>query len=188
MERLVIPFKPRRKHWLTAHRRYREQSLDRLETCVKQIKEGEKIKDDLKYETPADKPILIMTRTFNAPRKLVWKALSEPEHLVRWWGPHGHKNRVIEFDWRVGGKWKIETKTAEGQVVVFFGEYREIVAPEKVTQTFSFDGLPEGAHSVDTVILEDRGNKTIYRATSILPDIASRDAMMASGMDVGVRE
>lgn len=129
-----------------------------------------------------------MTRTLNAPRKLVWKALSEPEHLVRWWGPHGHKNKVLEFDWRVGGKWKIETKTPEGQVIVFFGEYREIVAPQKVTQTFSFDGLPKGAHSVDTVILEDRGDKTIYRATSILPDIASRDAMMASGMDVGVRE
>lgn len=54
MERRLIPFKPRREHWLTAHRRYREQSLDRLETCVKQIKEGEKIMDDLKYETPAD--------------------------------------------------------------------------------------------------------------------------------------
>jgi uncharacterized protein YndB with AHSA1/START domain len=144
--------------------------------------------DDLKFEVPADEPVLIMTRTLNAPRALVWKAISEPEHVIRWWGPHGHKNRVLQFDWKVGGKWRIETTTADGQVIVFFGEYREIAAPEKVTQTFSFDRLPEGAHSVDTVILEDHGDKTVYRATSILPDFASRDGMMESGMEVGVRQ
>ena len=144
--------------------------------------------DDLEITSPADEPTLVMTRTLDAPRALVWKAISEPEHVVRWWGPHGHENRVLEFDWRVGGKWKIETTTQEGQVIVFFGEYREIVKPEKVTQTFSFDSLPEGAHSVDTVVLEDHGDRTVYRATSTLPDLASRDGMLASGMEVGVRE
>jgi uncharacterized protein YndB with AHSA1/START domain len=143
---------------------------------------------DLKYETPADKPILIMTRTFNAPRDLVWKAISEPEHASRWFGPHSHKNRVLKWDWRVGGEWSIESTTGDGQVIVFFGEYREINKPEKVTQTFSFDGLPPGAHSVDTVELIEQGDKTIYRGTSVMPDIESRDGMIASGMDVGVRE
>ena len=69
-----------------------------------------------------------------------------------------------------------------------FDEYLEIVRPETVTQTFAFDALPPGVHSVDTVVLEDHGDKTVYRATSILPDIAARDGMMASGMDSGVRE
>ena len=146
------------------------------------------ISDDLKYETPADRPILIMTRTFNAPRTLVWKAMSEPEHVIRWFGPHSHVNKVLGFDFKVGGKWRFETTTPDGRVIVFFGEFREILPPKKLTQTFSFDGLPEGAHSVETVVLEDHGDKTVYRATSTLPDIASRDAMMASGMDVGVRE
>jgi uncharacterized protein YndB with AHSA1/START domain len=144
--------------------------------------------DDLKYEMPADKPILIMTRTFNAPRALVWKAMSKAEHVVRWFGPHSHVNKVLEFDFKVGGKWRIETTTPDGRVIVFFGEFREIQPLKKLTQTFSFDGLPEGAHSVDSVVLEDHGDRTVYRATSTLPDIASRDAMMASGMDTGVRE
>ena len=143
---------------------------------------------ELKIEAPADKPIMIMTRTFNAPRALVWKAMSEPQHVIRWWGPHGHVNKVLAFDFRVGGKWRIETTTPEGHAIQFFGEFREIRAPEKLTQTFSFDRLPEGAHSVDTVVLEDHGDRTVYRATSILPDIVSRDGMIASGMKTGVRE
>ncbi len=144
--------------------------------------------DDLKFETPADQPILIMTRTLKAPRALVWKSISEAENAVRWWGPHNHRNRILKWDWREGGEWSIESITPDGQTITFFGEYRAIEKPEKVTQTFSFDQLPPGAHSVDTVILEDHGNSTVYRATSTLPDIASRDAMMASGMQVGVRE
>jgi len=143
---------------------------------------------DLKYEAPADQPVLIMTRTFEAPRELVWKAISEPEHAVRWFGPNGHRNRVLKWDWQVGGEWSIETTTAEGQVIVLFGAYQEIVKPQKVTQTFSFDGLPPGVHSVDTVELIESGSRTIYRATSLMPDVASRDGMLASGMDVGVRE
>lgn len=144
--------------------------------------------DDLKLETPADEPIVTMTRTLNAPRALVWKALSEPQHVIRWWGPHSHKNRVIEFDWRVGGKWKIETTTPEGEVIVFRGEYREIVPPERVTQTFRFGDMPDEQYSLETLVLEDHGDKTVYRATSRMPDFASRDGMIASGMEIGVRE
>ncbi len=143
--------------------------------------------DDLQIKAPVGEPFIVITRTLNAPRALVWKALSEPEHAARWWGPHGHKNRVLEWDWRVGGKWRIESTMPEG-VIVFFGEYREILEPEKVTQTFSFDQLPEGAHSIDSVVLEELGDRTVYRATSTLPDVASRDGMLASGMEVGVRE
>jgi uncharacterized protein YndB with AHSA1/START domain len=143
---------------------------------------------DLKIEAPKDDPIIVLTRTFNAPRALVWKAISEPEHAVRWWGPHKHKNRVLKWDWRVGGEWSIETTTPEGQVIVFFGEYREIDKPVKVSQTFSFDQLPPGAHSVDTVVLTEKDGKTTYTATSRVPDFESRDAMLASGMEVGVVE
>lgn len=143
---------------------------------------------DLKIEAPEDEPLIHMTRTFNAPRALVWKALSEPEHAVRWWGPHGHRNKVLNWDWRVGGEWKIESTMPDGSSIVFFGAYREIQKPEKVTQTFSFDQLPPGVHSIDTVVLEEHGDRTVYRATSIMPDIASRDGMLASGMEVGVVE
>ena len=127
--------------------------------------------DDLKIDAPVGEPFITMTRTFKAPRALVWKAIIEPEHAVRWWGPHGHKNRVLAWDWRVGGKWQIETTTGDGQVIIFFGEYLEIEKPTKVSQTFAFDQLPPGAHSVDTVTLEEKDGKTIYRADSTLPDV-----------------
>lgn len=143
---------------------------------------------DLKIEAPDGKPVIIMTRTFNAPRALVWKAISEPEHAVRWFGPHDHKNKVLKWDWRVGGEWSIESTPPDGQKIVFFGEYREIAKPEKVTQTFSFDQLPPGAHSIDTVELIEKDGKTIYKATSLMPDLESRDGMLASGMEVGVVE
>lgn len=142
---------------------------------------------DLKI-APEGERTIIMTRTFNAPRALVWKALSEPEHAVRWWGPHGHRNKVLKWDWTVGGEWSIQSTLPDGQVMTFFGEYREIEAPEKVTQTFAFDGLPPGVHSLDTVVLEDHGERTVYRATSIAPDKAARDGMLSSGMEVGVVE
>jgi uncharacterized protein YndB with AHSA1/START domain len=173
--------------WLEVSRRFWGISLDRLADYIETLKRRRPM-DDLKIEAPAAEPVLIMTRTLNAPRELVWRALSEPQHVIAWWGPHGHKNRVLEFDWRVGGKWRIESTMPNGSAIVFFGEYREIDKPEKVTQTFSYDQLPEGAHSVDTVILEDHGDTTIYRAMSTLPDIASRDGMVASGMETGVRQ
>jgi uncharacterized protein YndB with AHSA1/START domain len=179
---------PLPRSWLESYRRFLDASLDRLGDYVGFLKQKGTEMDDLEIKAPVGEPIVTMTRTFDAPRALVWKALSEPEHVVRWWGPHGHKNRALEFDFRVGGKWKIESTLPDGQVIVFFGEFLEIVKPEKVTQTFSFDQLPEGAHSVDTVVLEDHGDRTVYRATSTLPDVASRDGMMASGMEVGVRE
>lgn len=143
---------------------------------------------DLKIEAPEGEPTIIMTRTFKAPRALVWKALSEAEHAVRWFGPHSHRNKVLKWDWQVGGEWSIESTTPDGTVIVFFGEYREIDKPEKVTQTFSFNHLPPGVFSVDTVMLEDHGDTTVYRATSLAPGFEARDQMLASGMEVGVVE
>lgn len=193
----IIPFRPRRpkgarerlaRNFYPLARHFWGMRLDRLADYLPTLKAKERKMADLKIDAPANEPVIHMTRTFNAPRALVWKAISEPEHAVRWWGPHGHKNRVLEFDWRVGGKWRIETTTDRGDVIVFFGEYREIVKPEKVTQTFAFDQLPPDMFSVDTVVLEDHGDKTVYRASSVLPNLEARDGMLASGMEVGVVE
>ena len=191
----VIPFRRRRdgeRHRLprplrAEWRRFWTASLDRLAQYAERLSEETKM-HDLKIDAPAGQPVITMTRSFNAPRALVWKAMSEPEHLVRWWGPHDHRNRALEFDFRVGGKWRIESTMSGGQVMNFFGEFREIEAPRRLTQTFAFDGLPEGMFSVDTVELEEVDGRTIYRATSLMPDVASRDGMLESGMEVGVVE
>ena len=184
----VLPYRPRPGSlWATTLRLLWNASLNRLTDYLTIMQEETKM-DDLKITAPDGEPVLFFTRTLKAPRALVWKALSEPEHVVRWWGPHDHKNRVVTFDFRVGGKWEIEPTTGEGQKILFFGEYREIATPEKVTQTFSFDHLPPDMFSLDTVVLEDQGDKTIYRGYSTLPDVAARDAMVASGMEYGMRE
>lgn len=183
-----IPFRPRPgTRWKAALRLFWNASLNRL-TDYLTIMQKETKMHDLKIDAPVGKPFITMTRTFNAPRALVWKALSEPEHAVRWWGPHGHRNTVLEWDWRVGGKWKIRSDIPDGPTITFFGDYLEIEKPVKVTQTFSFDQLPPGAHSVDEVTLIEKDGKTIYRAVSTLPDVESRDGMIASGMEKGIVE
>ena len=184
----VTPFRPRPgQAWRNAVRLFWNASFNRLTDHLTTMQKEMEM-DDLKITAPEGEPVMYFTRTLDAPRALVWKALSEPEHVVRWWGPHGHKNRVIQFDWRVGGKWKIESTTGEGHVINFFGEYRNIEKPETVTQTFSFDDAPYGMYSVDTVVLEEKDGKTIYRGSATLPDLASRDGMLASGMEYGMRE
>ena len=191
----IVPFRPRRggeRHRLLRPLRavwqhFWNASLDRLACYAEEQSEGTKM-HDLKIDAPAGQPVITMTRSFNAPRALVWKAMSESEHVVRWWGPHDHRNRALEFDFRVGGKWRIESTMSGGEVMNFFGEFREIEAPRRLTQTFAFDGLPEGMYSVDTVELEEVDGRTIYRATSLMPDVASRDGMLDSGMETGVVE
>lgn len=183
----IIPFRPRfGQAWRNTLRLFWNASLNRLDDYLTIMQEETKM-HDLKIDAPAGKPFMTMTRTFNAPRALVWKALSEPEHAARWFGPHGHKNKVLAWDWRVGGKWSVESTMPEG-TITFFGEYLEIEKPVKVTQTFSFDQLPPGAHSIDAVTLIEKDGKTIYSAVSTLPDVESRDAMIASGMETGVVE
>lgn len=174
--------------WLSPYRRLWEASLDRLGAYLHNLKQGETTMDDLKIEALPGKNFMTFSRTFDAPRELVWRAMSQPEHVIGWWGPHGHKNKVLAFDWQVGGKWKIESTLPDGQALVFHGEYREIEPPRKVVQTFGVEGMYDGGYSIDTVELEEVGGKTIYRAHSELPSVEARDGMMESGMEVGMRQ
>lgn len=183
----IIPFHPRPgESWKHTLRLFWNASLNRLSDYLTIMQKETKMPHDLKIDAPAGKPFMTMTRSFNAPRALVWKALSESEHAVRWFGPHGHKNTVLKWDFRVGGEWRVKSDIPNGPVIEFFGEYLEIAKPSKLTQTFSFDQLPPGAHSVDAVTLTEENGRTIYTAVSTLPDVESRDAMIASGMETGV--
>ena len=106
-ERHRLP-RPLRAVW----RHFWNASLDRLARYAEELREEAKmqgLKRDLKIVAPAGQPVITMTRSFDAPRALVWKAMSEPEHVVRWFGPHDHVNEVLEFDFRLGGKWRIRS-------------------------------------------------------------------------------
>ena len=144
------------------------------------------IAEDLKLTLPSDTEI-VMTREFDAPRRIVWKAMNDPDLIPRWWGPRKYKTVVEYMDFRVGGKWRFLNVGADGQSFGFSGEYLEIVEPEKVVQTMGFDGAP-GEVGRNTVRLTERDGRTLITETSVFSSKAARDAMIASGMESGARE
>src|SRR2546423_5486985 len=122
---------------------------------------------------PSDRHIEL-TREFDAPRDLVFLAMSKPEHLSRWWGQAGASVTVCEIDFRPGGLWRFVEHDAAGNDWGFRGEIREIAPPERVVQTFEFDGMP-GHVSVETLKLEDLGGRTRLTVTSHFDSVEDRD-------------
>jgi uncharacterized protein YndB with AHSA1/START domain len=125
-------------------------------------------------------------RVFNAPREKVWRAMSQPELVVQWWG-RGNKLVVERFDFERGGHWRFVEHSDHG-VHGFEGRYREITPPGRVVQTFEWDGMP-GHVVVETMTLEDIGNgRTKLVNTSLFHTVEECDGMLQSGMEGGVNE
>jgi uncharacterized protein YndB with AHSA1/START domain len=132
---------------------------------------------------------LTYERTFDAPRELVWKAHTDPELVSKWWGPLGHQTTVEQMDLRPGGKWRYASVDADGNEFAFYGEYLEIVPPEKIRWTFMFDveGVgPQGGP--ETLTLEDLGGRTLMRAVSHMGSAEVIDGALATGMVQGAIE
>jgi uncharacterized protein YndB with AHSA1/START domain len=140
----------------------------------------------LSVSTPSDREI-VLTRDFDAPRELVFRALSGPEHLREWWGQKGSTLSVCEMDFRPGGAWRIVERDANGAEWGFRGEVREIDPPSRVVQTFEFEGMP-GHISLETMVLEDIEGKTRLTVTSSFDSKEDRDGMLQSGMEKGAAE
>ena len=133
---------------------------------------------------------LAYERTFDAPRELVWKAHTDRELVAKWWGPNRHQTRVEEMDLRPGGKWRYVSVDADGNEFAFYGEYLEIVPPEKIRWTFMFD-LPEVGPQggPETLTLEDLGDgRTLMRAVSHMGSAEVIDEALATGMIQGAIE
>ena len=175
------------EHWFVLYWRYWEESLDRLDAYLMKLKELKMALDNLKIEAPANEPIVIATRDFAAPRALVWKVMTEREHVARWWGTDGQRNVITSFDVRPGGKWRIESHADKGNVFIFIGEYREVVAPEKFVWTFGMENMFIGKVVVETHTFEEDGAITHYKSVSNYDNIEDRDGMVASGMEKGMR-
>lgn len=128
-----------------------------------------------------------LTRVFNAPRRLVFEAHSTCEHVRHWWGTRGHTMVTCEMDFRPGGRWRFVLRKANGKEYAFRGEFREIVAPERIVQTFEFEGDP-GMTSVETLVFTEEHGRTTLTATEQASSIQARDAMLQSGMEQGAAE
>ena len=140
--------------------------------------------DTFKVTTPSDREITL-TRLFDAPRHLVFEAMTQPEHVRRWWGvlDDTYTVPVCEIDLRVGGKWRYVNKFPKGQCC-FYGEYREIKAPERLVFTEIFEPFPD-APSLCTMELKEENGKTRFTLTASYPSKEVRDQVIASGMERG---
>ena len=132
---------------------------------------------------------LFITREFDAPRELVYKAHIDPKLYVQWLGPHGYEMVLETFEPVSGGKYRYIHKDKEGNEYGFHGTFHEM-SEELMIQTFEFEGLPERGHVVlDTMRLEELpGNRTRVVIQSVYQSVEDRDGMVQSGMETGVRE
>jgi len=142
----------------------------------------------LQITLPSDREIL-MTRIFDAPRELVFEAMTKPEHVKRWWGPCRMTAEVCEIDFRVGGKWRYLLHTPDGKKVEFTGVYREIVPPERIVSTECYVEPGIGNPQWQTTLtLEDLGGKTKMTSRLLHPSKEQRDGHLNSGMESGATE
>ena len=136
--------------------------------------------------TPGDREIRI-ERIFEAPRDRVFAVYTDPELIPEWWGPRDTEATVDQMDVRPGGSWRILVRSSDGSETAFRGTYREVTAPERIVQTFEWEGMP-GHVSVETATFEDLGDRTKVTTTAIYHTAEERDGMLASGMEGGMNE
>lgn len=145
-----------------------------------------------KVTLPADEQIQI-TRDFDAPRHLVYRAWTTPELVKRWWNAKRGEMTVAEIDLRVGGGWRYVMVTPDGFEVGFHGEYREIVPNERLVTTEIYEGLPEGvseddAATLNTATFAEADGQTRLTILVQAQNKVSRDAIIESGMEDGLQD
>ena len=132
-------------------------------------------------------PQIIITRDFGAPRDLVFRAHTDPGLLVQWLGPRDLTMTVDSYDVRNGGTWRYVHQDAQGHEYGFHGVFHGTPSPDAIVATFEFEGAP-GHVKLDTTTFEQHGGTTRMRAVSSFQSVQDRDAMVASGMERGVRD
>jgi uncharacterized protein YndB with AHSA1/START domain len=132
-------------------------------------------------------PQVITTRSFDAPRDLVYRALTEPDLLVQWLGPRKYTMTIERYDLRDGGTYRYIHADDAGNAYAFHGVFHGDPTPDGMVQTFEFEGSP-GNVSMDTLTLEERDGRTTVRTNSVYQSVEARDGMVQSGMAEGMNE
>lgn len=143
----------------------------------------------LKVTTPTDREIVLM-RTFNAPRALVWDAMTKPELLKRWlFGPPGWEMTTCDGDVLPDGTFRWAWRGPNGEELVMRGQYREVVPPERLVRTeiFEIGCAPQAGEQLGTLVLREEGQRTHLTLTLLFPSKEARDAAIASGMEHGIK-
>jgi uncharacterized protein YndB with AHSA1/START domain len=132
-------------------------------------------------------PQIVITREFDAPRDLVFRAYTNPELLVRWMGPRDLTMTIDQYDVRDGGKWRYVSKDSQDNEYGFHGVFHGTPSPDGTVQTFEFEGMP-GHVSLETMTLEEHDGRTLVHTISTFQSVEDRDGMVASGMERGIHD
>jgi uncharacterized protein YndB with AHSA1/START domain len=148
------------------------------------------VKNTTKITAEPEKQEILITREFEAPRELVFKAFTDPKLYTQWLGPRDLKMTLETFEPRNGGSWRYIQKDEEGNEFAFHGVNHEVLAPERIIGTFEFEGLPEKGHVIlDTAKFEALpDNRTRLTSQSVFQSVEDRDGMLQSGMEDGVND
>ncbi|HUI44556.1 MAG TPA: SRPBCC family protein [Nitrospirota bacterium] len=157
-----------------------EQSLDKLA-------EGIVASGHTRIIAEPGKQEIVITRVFDAPRDIVFKANTDRDLITRWWKPRRFTTIVDKMDVRPGGLWRFINRDAVGNEYAFHGVYHEVAAPERIVDTFEFEGMP-GHVSLETCTLQDIGCKTKVTTKSVYQSVEDRDGSLDAGMEEGVFE
>ncbi len=136
--------------------------------------------------TQGDREIRI-ERVFAAPRERVVAVYTDPELVPEWYGPRGGTTIVDRMDVRPGGDWRFVFREADGSETAFRGTYRDVTPPERIVQTWEWEGMP-GHVSVETATFEDLGDRTRVVTVALYHTTEERDGMLGSGMEGGLNE
>lgn len=128
-----------------------------------------------------------ITREFDAPREMVFKAMTDPALVAKWWGPRRYQTVVDTMEVRPGGKWRMRNIAADGGEHAFRGEYREVTPPERVVWTFEYEPLA-GHVSVETMTLTERNGRTLLTVHDVFSSKEDLDGMLQSDMESGASE
>lgn len=132
-------------------------------------------------------PFIDVSREFDAPKELLFRAHTDPELVVQWLGPEKYQMTIERWEVADGGAWRYTHRDADGTVYGFHGVFHGTPSPDNLVQTFEFDGAP-GHVSLDTVVLEERDGRTVVRIHSVYQSVADRDAMVEGGMTEGLND
>lgn len=141
----------------------------------------------VRFNAEPGKNEIVITSTFAAPPETVFKAITDPVLIPRWWGPRRLTTTVDTMEVRPGGHWRFVQKDAEGNTYAFHGEYREIIPSKKLVYTFEYEGMA-GHEMIETVTFEGLESKTRVVDTVRFPDVNDRDGALQTGMESGAVE
>jgi uncharacterized protein YndB with AHSA1/START domain len=133
---------------------------------------------------------IFIVREFDAPRELVFRTILDPKLIPQWWGPRYLSTLVDKMDARPGGQWRFINRDSDGKEYAFHGVYHEILAPERVIDTFEFEGLPESGHvTLETMKLEELpGGRTRLTTQTVFQSVEDRDGTLQAGMEEGLKD